>query len=90
MRKHMAWYWQGFAVGGDIRARLALISSIAELQSLLDQIDDEQPYPDAVAYGPRGRTSAAKSVALPDRWLDNHELEPSVDLSAAELNVSGG
>jgi nifR3 family TIM-barrel protein len=90
MRKHMAWYWKGFAVGGDIRARLALISSIAELQSLLDQIDDEQPYPDAVAYGPRGRTSAAKSVALPDRWLDNHELEPSVDLSAAELNVSGG
>lgn len=90
MRKHMAWYWKGFAVGGEVRSRLALISSIAELQSLLDEIADDQPYPDEIAHGPRGRTSGAKSVALPDGWLDSCELDASVDLSSAEIGVSGG
>lgn len=90
MRKHMAWYWKGFSVGGDLRARLALISSVAELQTLLDEIADDQPYPDEIAHGPRGRTSAAKSVALPDHWLDSRVCDPHLDLSAAELNVSGG
>lgn len=90
MRKHMAWYWKGFAVGGEIRSQLALISSMAELRTLLDQIDDDQPYPESVAYGPRGRTSSAKSVALPDGWLESCELPESADLSAAEIGVSGG
>lgn len=90
MRKHMAWYWKGFAVGSEIRSRLGLISSIAELQTLLDGIEDGQPYPEAVSYGPRGRTSGAKSVALPEHWLASRELDPAADLSAAELNVSGG
>ena len=90
MRKHMAWYWKGFAVGGEVRSRLALISSIAELQSLLDEIADDQPYPDEIAHGPRGRTSSAKSVALPDGWLDSCELGLDVDLSSAEIGVSGG
>lgn len=90
MRKHMAWYWKGFAVGGEVRARLALISSLAELQSLLDEIEDDQPYPDKIAHGPRGRTSAAKSVALPDGWLDSCEIGVDVDLSSAEIGVSGG
>lgn len=90
MRKHMAWYWKGFAVGGETRSRLGLISSIAELQTLLDQIADDQPYPDEIAHGPRGRTSGAKSVALPDGWLDSCELAVDEDLSAAEIGVSGG
>ena len=90
LRKHMAWYWKGFAVGGDVRSQLALISSTAELQTLLDGIADDQPYPLDVAHGPRGRTSGAKSVALPDGWLDSCLLDESTDLSAAEIGVSGG
>lgn len=90
MRKHMAWYWKGFAVGGEVRSRLALISSVAELRSLLDQISDDQPYPEEIAHGPRGRTSGAKAVALPDGWLNSCELDEAVDLSAAEIGVSGG
>lgn len=89
MRKHMAWYTKGFRVGGETRHALAMISSLEELETLLATIEP-QAYPDFVAEGPRGRTSAAKSVALPDGWLDSCELGLDVDLSAAEIGVSGG
>ena len=88
-RKHVSWYTKGFHVGGETRHELAMVSSLAELDELLASID-EQPYPDEVAVGPRGRTNAQKSVALPYGWLDSRELEAGTDLSAAELDVSGG
>ena len=89
MRKHVAWYTKGFRVGGDTRHALAMISSLAEFRQLLDTIEP-QTYPDFVAEGPRGRTNAAKSVALPHGWLDSCELGVDVDLSEAEIGVSGG
>lgn len=88
-RKHVAWYTKGFRVGGETRHALAMISSLAELGELLASIE-EQPYPEFVASGPRGRTSGAKSVALPHGWLENRELDLDTDLSAAEIGVSGG
>lgn len=88
-RKHVAWYTKGMRVGGETRHALAMISSLSELDSLLASIE-QQPYPDFVAYGPRGRTSGAKSVALPHGWLDSRELAFDTDLSDAEIGVSGG
>lgn len=90
MRKHMAWYLKGFTVGSELRQRLALISSLAEFASLLEEIDGDQPFPLEIAAGPRGRTSGAKWVSLPDGWLDSRELASGTDLSAAEIGVSGG
>ena len=88
-RKHVAWYTKGFRVGGETRHALAMISSLQELADLLSTIEP-QPYPDFVAHGPRGRTSGAKSVALPHGWLDSREFDFATDLSAAEIGVSGG
>lgn len=88
-RKHVAWYTKGFRVGGETRHALAMISSLQELADLLATIEP-QPYPDFVAHGPRGRTSGAKSVALPHGWLDSREFDFATDLSAAEIGVSGG
>jgi hypothetical protein len=68
---------------------LAMISSLQELSDILGTIE-VQPYPDFVAHGPRGRTSGAKSVALPHGWLDNREIDFATDLSEAEIGVSGG
>ena len=90
MRKHMAWYLKGFVVGSEIRLQLGLIESVAQMRALLAQIDGAQPYPTSIAAGPRGRTSGAKRVALPDGWLDSRELAPGTDLSLAEIGVSGG
>jgi nifR3 family TIM-barrel protein len=90
MRKHMAWYLKGFVVGSEVRQRLGLISSLAEFAALLTEIEGGQPYPVEIAEGPRGRTSGAKWVSLPDGWLDSRELAAGTDLSSAEIGVSGG
>jgi nifR3 family TIM-barrel protein len=89
-RKHVAWYTKGFAVGGDTRRALAMVSTLDELDALLATIDPRQPYPGAVAAGPRGRTSGGRRPTLPEGWLDSREIGAGADLSAAEIGVSGG
>ncbi len=92
IRKHMAWYFKGYVVGGDLRAKLATVPSLAVLRELLGQLDPEAPYPGADAEGPRGRAGTPKKTALPEGWLDGRELNAAQKaiISAAELDVSGG
>jgi nifR3 family TIM-barrel protein len=92
IRKHMAWYLKGHVVGSDVRAQLALVETVAEFDELAGRLDAGQPYPGEAAEGHRGRGGAARSVALPEGWLDSRELDDGVaeDLRAAELAVSGG
>lgn len=54
IRKHVAWYFKGYAVGGDLRARLATVESLAQLDELLGTLDWSQPYPGEAAEGQRG------------------------------------
>lgn len=93
-RKHVAWYLKGFEIGSEIRRSLGLVSTLAELYLILDQIaaTPDQSYPIAVAAKPRGRTSRARKVALPEFWLDSTTISQSETLvvSGAELDVSGG
>ncbi len=90
IRKHMAWYLKGFRVHQPIRAALATVGSLAELDALVAGIDPDQPYPTEIAGRPRGRTSGQRRVSLPDGWLDSPELAPGVDLVEAEQGISGG
>jgi nifR3 family TIM-barrel protein len=87
-RKHVAWYLKGFPVGGDLRRRLAMVSSLAELDDLLGKLDPAQPYPVETLGQPRGRTNSPGRVALPDGWLDSPDLDAVPD--GAELPDSGG
>jgi len=91
-RKHIAWYLKGFAVPRDIRQGLALADTLDEVVALLARMDLDQPWPGAVAEGPRGRTQPGKRVALPDGWLDDpDELDGFLaEITAAEIGVSGG
>ena len=92
LRKHVAWYLKGYVVGGDLRGRLAMVSTLAELDDLLALLDADQPYPGAAAEGQRGRAGSPKRPHVPDGWLDSRELseEFRLRLAAAELSVSGG
>jgi nifR3 family TIM-barrel protein len=90
MRKHMAWYLKGFVVGSDLRAQLAMISSLEAFDDLTSQIDPDQQYSVQAADQPRGRTNAQKQVALPQGWLDDREVRDQAMLAGAELNISGG
>ncbi len=87
-RKHVAWYLKGFSVGSDLRSSLASSSTLAELDDLLDRLDVDQPFPEAVLGQPRGRTSGARAVALPEGWLAERESRAVPD--GAELADGGG
>ncbi len=92
IRKHVAWYFKGYPVGGDTRASLATASSLTEIDEILATLDHDAPYPGAAAEGQRGRAGTPKRTALPDGWLDSRELEEDATraLADAELDHSGG
>jgi nifR3 family TIM-barrel protein len=90
LRKHMAWYFKGFPVGGELRHRLSMVSSLAELDGLLSQLDPSVPFPTSELGSPRGRQGGPRAtVALPDGWLADTSGR-DLDLAAAELGISGG
>ncbi|MBT8223888.1 MAG: tRNA dihydrouridine synthase DusB [Dactylosporangium sp.] len=79
-RKHIAWYLKGFPVGGDLRRRLAMVSSLAELGELLGALDPRVPFPEPQLGEPRGRTGASARVILPAGWLDDTECADVPDM----------
>jgi nifR3 family TIM-barrel protein len=87
LRKHMGWYLHGFPVGGEQRRALALVSTLSELDELLDALPADVRFP-AQAQGPRGRQGSPSRVVLPKGWLDD-PLDRSVP-AGAELPDSGG
>lgn len=92
IRKHVAWYFKGYPVGGEFRAALAQVESLQHMDDILGTIDWAAPYPGEFAEGPRGRLGGAKTCALPENWLDSRELvgDQRKVLLEAELGVSGG
>lgn len=88
LRKHMAWYFKGFVVGGTVRAKLGQVSTLAELDELIAELDLAQSYPDSEMGSPRGRQGSPRRVALPQGWLDDRR---QAALGAdAELDLGGG
>jgi nifR3 family TIM-barrel protein len=87
-RKHVSWYLKGVAVGGETRNRLALVSSLRELDDLLATLDPAEPFPAVAVGAPRGRAGSPRRVVLPEGWLA--ERSGGVLDADAELAVSGG
>ncbi|MEN9751267.1 MAG: hypothetical protein RLZZ600_314 [Actinomycetota bacterium] len=92
IRKHMAWYLKGYSVGGDLRSRMALVTSLQHLDDLLGELDWSAPYPGLAAEGQRGRAGTPKKTALPDRWLESRSLGDAerATVAEAEIDASGG
>lgn len=92
IRKHVAWYFKGYPVGGEFRAALAQVRSLEHMDEIMATIDRDAPYPGDEAEGPRGRLGGSKQCSLPERWLDSRELvgDQRKMLQEAELGVSGG
>jgi nifR3 family TIM-barrel protein len=91
VRKHVAWYFKGYPVGGETRAALARVSTLQEIDDILGTLGDA-PYPGAPAEGQRGRAGTPKRTALPDGWLDSREVASDVSdmMRGAEVENSGG
>ena len=92
IRKHVAWYFKGYPVGGDFRAELAQVESLDHMLQILSKLDRSVPYPGEAAEGPRGRLGTSKACSLPENWLSSRELNTThrLELQEAELSVSGG
>ena len=90
LRKHMAWYFKGFPVGGEVRRGLGMVSSLADLDEQLQRLDPSAPFPVRELGVPRGRQGTPRDkVVMPEGWLDDTS-GLALDLSAAETDVSGG
>ena len=87
IRKHIAWYLHGFPAGSELRRALALVKTLDELDSLLDNLDGSVPFPDA-ATGPRGRQGSPARVSLPDGWLT--DPDDCTVPAGADVMHSGG
>jgi nifR3 family TIM-barrel protein len=87
-RKHTGWYFTGYPVGGPRRKRFSMVSSLAELDDLLGELDPDAVLPPGSDLLPRGHLSGPRQVSLPDGWREAAD-DPAVP-DGADLFVSGG
>ncbi len=87
-RKHVSWYLTGFPVGGARRRDMAMVSTLAQLDAHLDELDPSEPFPESARRTKRGHTNGPRPVHLPHGWLDR--LDDPTPPEGADLLVSGG
>ena len=88
-RKHTAWYFTGYPVGGEMRGRFSMVSTLAELDDLIAALD---PTIEIVPGGERirrGHTNGPIRVALPEHYLD-HLDDDTIPDDDAVMALSGG
>ena len=72
-RKHTGWYLTGYPAGGEMRRKLAMAGSIAELDGLLDQLDPQAVLTPGAEHQPRGHLHGPKDVSLPEGWMQTRD-----------------
>ena len=65
-RKHVSWYLKGFPAGGELRRDLAMVSSLADLDQLLNRLDPAIPYRSPSSEAPAA-VRAVRGVGSPCR-----------------------
>lgn len=88
-RKHTGWYLTGYPVGGEMRRRFSMISSLEELTNLCTMLDRSARIVDGGERIARGHTNGPINVVLPNGYLDHlDDLEVPDDADVVAL--SGG
>jgi nifR3 family TIM-barrel protein len=88
LRKHTGWYLKGYPVGPEARRRLAMVSTLAEVDDLLAGLDPLVALPAEAEGLMRGHTSGPRKVILPEGWLD--AIDDLTPPEGADVLVSGG
>jgi nifR3 family TIM-barrel protein len=86
-RKHASWYTKGFRKSAALRDRFMRVSTLAELDALLDTLDPEEAFPPAAMRVTRGKSSGTQRVSLPPSYLEQREDDTPPE---AEDLFSGG
>jgi nifR3 family TIM-barrel protein len=92
-RKHASWYLTGYPVGSDVRRRVAQVSSLAELEDVVADLDPDIEVVEGGERIRRGHTNGPIRVALPDGFLDDAtrlEHDVSVPDDDDVMALSGG
>ena len=87
-RKHASWYLTGYPAGSRLRARAALVATLADLDGVIAELDPEAAIKENALRAARGHTNGPRPVHLPDGWLDL--IDDPTPPVGAELIVSGG
>ncbi len=88
-RKHTGWYLTGYPVGGEMRRRFSMISSLDELVELCRMLDRSARIVEGGERIARGHTNGPINVVLPNGYLDHlDDLEVPDDSEVVAL--SGG
>ncbi len=87
-RRHTGWYLTGYPVGGAARKKLAMASSLAELDELLDALDPSAELPAGSELLPRGHVQGPRHVVLPEHWLRDR-LDPTPPDDAGAFHQGG-
>lgn len=88
-RRHATWYTKGFRSSAALRQKLMNVSTLAQLASVLELVDSEEPFPRVAMRASRGKRAGRQSVSLPDGYLE-HLDDARVPSREAESAVSGG
>ncbi len=88
-RRHATWYTKGFRGSAELRHRFMKVSTLAELDTVLGELDRELPFPPTAMRVPRGKSSGTQKVSLPEGYLDDR-LDATPPGADAESAVSGG
>ena len=70
MRKWTAWYTKGFRGSAAVRGRLMRIESLAEIRSIVADLDPAEPFPETALRAMRAKGSKVQSVKLPEGYLE--------------------
>ncbi len=88
-RKHCSWYLKSYAVNPTLRSAMVRVDTLAELKSLVDDIDLDMPLDTTTLRVPRGKGPGTQKVVLPQGYLDQLE-DATPPCAAAEDPASGG
>lgn len=88
-RKHTNWYVSGYPVGPEARRRLSQISSLAELDGILAELDPALGLVEGGERIKRGHTNGPIKVALPEHYLDDRDAFAVPD-DGDVMALSGG
>jgi nifR3 family TIM-barrel protein len=88
-RRHSTWYTKGFRGSAAIRQRAMQLSSLAELDRLLETFDENEAFPPSAMRVTRGKSAGTQTVSLPHGYLEQlgDATPPGAD---AEDAFSGG